>query len=300
MNIQGCYTALVTPFKNGEIDWKTLDILLNKQIEAKVNGIVPMGTTGESPTVSTKEHSKIIERTIEKVEGISQVIAGTGANSTEEALELTSEAKKAGADASLQVTPYYNKPTAEGLYRHFSTIADKAGLPIILYNVPGRSGIPIPIDTIVKLAENPNIVAVKEAGGSVDRVSEILSRCDITVLSGDDPLTLPMMSVGASGVISVASNILPAEITELTSEALKGNFSQARKIHYRLYKLFQDIFIETNPLPVKTALAMMGLIEEEFRLPLCEMQEANKKQLKQTLVELGNCGIKELQNCFSN
>ena len=288
MELKGVYTALVTPFRNGEVDYAALTALLEAQIAGKVAGVVPVGTTGESPTLTPEEHIKVIAKTVEIVNGRCQVIAGSGANSTAEEVLLTKEAKAAGADASLQVTPYYNKPTPEGLYRHFSEVADKTGMPIVLYNVPGRAGVPIPVDVIARLAANPLMVAVKEAGGSVDRVSEILDVCDITVLSGDDSLTLPMMSVGAKGIISVASNIIPGELSEMVALALKGDFVAAKAYHAKYYKLFRNLFIESNPIPVKAAMAMLKLIALEYRLPMCELTAAHNEVLKNTLVD---CGI---------
>jgi len=287
MELRGVYTALVTPFKDGQVDWQCLRKLVEFQVQGNVAGIVPVGTTGESPTLSCKEHLKVIETVIEVANGRCQIIAGTGANSTEEAIELTIEAKKLGADATLQVSPYYNKPTQEGLYRHFSVIADKVGLPVMLYNVPGRSGVAIAESTVARLAKNPKIVAIKEAAGSVDRVSAILDLCDITVLSGDDSLTLPMMSVGAAGVVSVASNLIPAELTEMVESYANGNIAEALKLHQKYYGLFRDLFIETNPIPVKAAMAMTGLLHEEYRLPLCEMSEANREKLLATVKKCG-------------
>ena len=288
MLLQGVYTALVTPFKNGKVDWQAFEKLLEAQIAGKVAGVVPVGTTGESPTLSNEEHIEVIARTVEIINGRCQVIAGTGANSTEEAIYLTREAKAAGADATLQVTPYYNKPTQEGIYRHFSSIADETGLPVVLYNVPGRAGVPIATDTIARLSSNPLMVAVKEAGGSVDRVSEILDLCDITVLSGDDSLTLPMISVGAKGIISVASNLIPGELSEMVEAALNGDFATALKAHRKYYPLFRNLFIESNPIPVKAAMGMTGAITPEYRLPLCEMSAAHAEILKKTLQD---CGI---------
>ena len=288
MLLQGVYTALVTPFRNGEVDWKAFEQLLEAQVAGKVAGVVPVGTTGESPTLSNEEHIEVIARTVEIINGRCQVIAGSGANSTEEAIYLTREAKAAGADATLQVTPYYNKPTQEGIYRHFSTVAEKTGLPVVLYNVPGRAGVPIATETIARLSANPLMVAVKEAGGSVDRVSQIADSCDITVLSGDDGLTLPMMAVGATGVISVASNIIPAELTEMVSAANAGDFGKALQYHRKYYRLFCDLFIESNPIPVKAAMAMKGMIDLEYRLPLCELSAAHAEVLRQTLTD---CGI---------
>lgn len=288
MLLQGVYTALVTPFSNGKIDWKAFETLLENQVAGKVAGVVPVGTTGESPTLSTEEHIQVIARTVEIINGRCQVIAGTGANSTEEAIHLTREAKAAGADATLQVTPYYNKPTQEGIYRHFTTIADQTGLPVVLYNVPGRAGVPIATDTIARLSAHPLMVAVKEAGGSVDRVSEILDLCDITVLSGDDSLTLPMISVGAKGIISVASNLIPGELTAMVDAALAGDFKTAREAHRKYYPLFRNLFIESNPIPVKAAMGMTGAITPEYRLPLCEMSAPHAEVLKKTLQD---CGI---------
>lgn len=288
MQLTGVYTALVTPFSNGEVDYAKLSELVEIQIAAGVDGIVPVGTTGESPTLSYSEHQKVIEKVIEATGKRCKIIAGTGANSTAEAVELTKHAKAAGADASLQVTPYYNKPTQEGLYRHFATVADEAELPVVLYNVPGRSGVPIAVDTIAKLSENDNIVAVKEAGGSAERVSQILDICDITVLSGDDALTLPMMAVGAKGVISVASNIIPAQMKAMVDAFAANDAEKAMDIHLKYYCLFRDQFIETNPIPIKTALALAGVIKEEFRLPICEISAANREKL---IASLNRCGI---------
>ncbi len=286
MKFSGTITALVTPFnKDGSVDYKALGALIDEQIAGGIDGICPVGTTGESPTLLMEEHGKVISFVAERVNKRAKVIAGTGGNSTYEALHLTREALEMGVDGSLQVCPYYNKPNQEGLYRHYMEVAD-VGLPIILYNVPGRSGKEIAIETIAKLSKHENIVAVKEAAGSVPRVSAILDACDIDVLSGDDMLLVPMISVGACGVISVASNVIPAQITELTHLALNGDFIKAQAIHKKLYRLFRDLFIDTNPIPVKAALAMMGKIEEVYRLPLCEMSDSAKAQLRQTLSEL--------------
>lgn len=287
MNFSGCYTAIVTPFLNGEVDWATLETLVEAQIAGGVTGLLPVGTTGESPSLGYEDHMKVIEFVVKKVDGRCQIIAGTGANSTAEAIMLTKQAKDLGVDATLQVTPYYNKPTQEGLYRHFMAVAEAVDLPIILYNVPGRSGVPIAIETVERLAKHPNIQAVKEAAGSVDRVSQILDVCDITVISGDDALTLPMICVGATGVISVASNVIPAAMSELCKLALAGDFAEALKIHKKYYTFFCDEFIETNPIPIKAAMAMMGLIQEEYRLPMCEISEANRATLKATMQKSG-------------
>lgn len=288
MNFSGCYTAIVTPFCNGVVDYETMAKLIEMQIEGNVSGIVPVGTTGESPSLGYDDHMKVIEFTVKQVSGRCQVIAGTGANSTEEAVMLTKQAKDLGADASLQVTPYYNKPTQEGLYQHFLTVAEEVDLPVVLYNVPGRSGVEISIETVKRLSVHKNIQAIKEAAGSVDRVSQVLNSCDLTVLSGDDALTLPMMSVGATGVISVASNIIPAQMSELCAAVNSGDFAKALEIHRKYYQFFCDEFIETNPIPVKAALAMAGLIKEEYRLPMCEIGSANRTTLKNTMKA---CGI---------
>jgi 4-hydroxy-tetrahydrodipicolinate synthase len=283
--LQGTYTAIVTPFTaDGNVDFDKFRELIDIQADAGIDGIVPVGTTGESPSLNYEEHNQIIETAIEAANGRMQVIAGTGANSTREAVALTEHALKAGADATLQVTPYYNKPNQEGLFMHFSAVAD-LGLPVVLYNVPGRTSREIAIDTIVKLSEHPHVTAVKEAGGSVDRVSDILDRCDITVLSGDDSLTLPMMSVGARGLISVASNIAPRPLVELTHLALEGKWDEALAIHRKYYRLFCDIFIDTNPIPIKAAMAMAGIIEDVYRLPLCKLSDDKKTVLKATLAK---------------
>lgn len=283
---QGAYTAVVTPFnKKGEVDYSKLRELIERQIKGGVDGIVPVGTTGESPTLDYDEHRKVIETAVETCNQRIKVIAGTGANSTREAIELTRFAAEIGADGTLQVTPYYNKPNQEGLFRHFSEVAD-IGLPVVLYNVPGRTCAEIAVDTVARLAEHPKITTIKEAGGSVLRVSQILARCNICVLSGDDPLTVPMMAVGAKGVISVASNIAPEMVAEMVHSALAGNWAKATGLHRKCFRLFSDIFLDTNPIPVKAAMAMMGLIEEVYRLPLCPMSKPLKDKLADCLREL--------------
>jgi 4-hydroxy-tetrahydrodipicolinate synthase len=285
--LQGAHTAIVTPFnKNGSVDYVRYRKLIEFQIENGIDGIVPVGTTGESPTLNNDEHMKVIEETVKSVNGRVLVIAGTGANSTAEAVELTKLAKKLGVDATLQVTPYYNKPNQEGLYRHFSTVAD-IGLPVVLYNVPGRTAREIAIETVARLANHPNVVAVKEAGGKVERVKQTLDVCDLEVLSGDDALALPMMRDGAIGVISVASNVVPGAVASLIHAALEGNWKAAEALHNRYVKLFDAMFIDTNPIPVKAALAMMGKIKEVYRLPLCEMSEADKESLRKVMVANG-------------
>ncbi len=289
MELKGVYTAIATPFnKDGGVDYGKFEALIEMQIRGGVSGILPVGTSGESPTLNMEEHSKVISTAVRVAAGRCKIMAGSGANCTAEAIELTKRAKEDGADCSLQVTPYYNKPTQEGLYRHFSTIADTCDIPIVLYNVPGRTGIPIAVETIARLASNPNVLGVKEAGGSVDRVSEILDACETSVMCGDDSLTVPMMSVGAKGVISVASNVIPAEMQALCDACEAGDFATALAIHKKYYKLFRHLFIESNPIPVKAALAMMGLIEEEYRLPLCPLAAKNREILAATMK---GCGL---------
>lgn len=287
MAFSGTITALVTPFdKGGNVDWPRLAALVEEQVAAGIDGIVPVGTSGESPTLSMQEHGKVIEFVAGKVAGRTKVIAGTGANSTAEAIHLTREAKAMGVDGTLQVCPYYNKPNQEGLYRHFMEVAG-IGLPVVLYNVPGRTGREISVDTVARLSKHEAVVAVKEASGSVQRVSAILDACGIDVLCGDDMLTVPMMSVGARGVISVASNVIPAEMVELTHAALGGDFARARSIHERFYRLFRDLFIDVNPIPVKAALAMLGKVEEVYRLPLCPLSDKDREALRATLHGIG-------------
>ena len=289
MTISGTITALVTPFNKDEsVDYGHLKAIVEEQTAAGIEGICSVGTTGESPTLSHEEHHKVIEKTIEYAQGKCLIVAGSGSNSTAEAVSLTKAAiAYGGAGASLQVTPYYNKPNPEGMYRHFMTVAD-LGLPVILYNVPGRSGKEIPLDIVARLAKHPNIVAIKEAAGSVERVSAIKHLCpDFTVLSGDDSLALPMMSVGASGVISVASNVIPKEMGDMIRLALKGDFVAARKYHEKYYQLFHDLFIDANPVMVKEAMAILGKCEATLRLPLCETTDKNREQMKKTLTSIG-------------
>ena len=282
----GTYTAIVTPFKNGEVDDAALERLVKIQVRAGVDGIVPVGTTGESPTVDYAEHINIIALAVKFAAGKIKVLAGTGANSTAEAVYLTGEAEKAGADGSLQVAPYYNKPTQEGLFQHFREIARKTKLPIVLYSIPGRCGVEIGVDTVRRLAkECKNIVGIKEAGGNADCVSQLRAALgpQFDILSGDDSLTLPFMAVGAQGVISVASNVAPREVSQMVEAFANGQTKKAFQLHQKLYSLFKDLFIETNPVPVKAALAMMGQIEEEYRLPLVPMCAKNRETLRNTL-----------------
>ena len=288
----GTYTALVTPFRNGKVDHATLKSLVQAQVRAGVDGVVPVGTTGESPTLDYEEHIEVIQRTVEYADGRIRVIAGTGGNSTSEAIYLTKGAEEAGADASLQVAPYYNKPTPEGLFQHFKAVAKDTKLPIVLYSIPGRCGIEIGVETTRRLAaECPNIVGMKEAGGNADRVSQLRAALGdgFTILSGDDSLTLPFMAVGADGVISVASNVIPREVARMVRAFASGRLAEAQKLHRTFYPLFKDLFIETNPVPVKAALAMLGMVKEEYRLPLVPMNLKNRETLSATLKR---CGIR--------
>jgi len=284
---KGSMVALVTPFLNGKVDEAKLRELVEFHIQSKTDAISPCGTTGESPTLSHEEHKRVIQIVVEQAKKRVPVIAGTGSNATDEAVDLTRFAKRAGADAALMVCPYYNKPTQEGVYRHFEKVAKEADIPIVLYNIPGRTGINMAPETIARLSKIETIVAVKEAAGSLDQVSQILSLCDITVLSGDDSLTLPMMSVGAKGVISVVANIVPKDVVALTHHALDGAFEKAREFHYKLLPLCKVLFIETNPIPVKTAMETLGMIKGELRLPLCGMAEGHLAQLKKALIDYG-------------
>lgn len=289
-NFTGTYTAIVTPFKGDGFDDAAFKRLIDAQIKAGIDGIVPAGTTGESPTLDYEEHIAVIESAVLYAEGKIKVLAGTGGNSTSEAIYLTKAAEEAGADGSLQVAPYYNKPTQEGLFQHFRAVARSVRFPIVLYSIPGRCGVEIGVDTTVRLArECRNIVGIKEAGGNADRVSQLRSALgpQFTVLSGDDSLTLPFMAVGAQGVISVASNVVPREVARMVKAFARGDIATARRIHHQLYPLFKDLFIETNPVPVKAALAMQGHITEEYRLPLVAMNSANRAQLRSTMKACG-------------
>jgi len=285
----GTYTAVVTPFRDGKIDEAALERLIKAQIKARVDGIVIVGTTGESPTVNPEEHIRLIKLAVKYAAGKIKVIAGTGGNSTAEAIYLTQAAESAGADGSLQVAPYYNKPNQEGLFQHFQAIARATKLPILLYSIPGRCGIEIGVETVKRLATCPNIVGIKEAGGNPDRVSQLRAALGpkFTILCGDDALTLSFMAVGAQGVISVASNVMPRAVARMVTMFANGWTKQALDLHYRLYPLFKALFLETNPGPVKAALAMMGQIEEELRLPLVPMEGANREKLRGVLERLG-------------
>jgi len=284
----GAMVALITPFQDGKIDFQTLDELIDFQLEGGIDGIVPVGTTGESPTLSHAEHKQVIERVVKTVSGQVPVIAGAGSNSTAEAIELTEFSKKVGADATLQVGPYYNKPTQEGFYQHFKAIAEEVDLPIVLYNIPGRCGAGMTPETIARLAELENIVAIKEASGSLDQASEIMTRCDLTIISGDDSLTLPLASVGGKGVISVVANIVPADVKAMTDLILEGDFVSALKWHKKLFMLCKSMLtLATNPIPIKAAMAILNMASEELRLPMTPLEENKKVILEQTLKDYG-------------
>lgn len=285
----GAMTALVTPFQDGEVDFETLDELVNFQLESGIDGIVPVGTTGESPTLSHDEHKKVVERVVKAAGGEVPVIAGAGSNSTDEAIDLTAFAKKVGADATLQVCPYYNKPMQEGFYQHFKTVAEEVDLPIVLYNIPGRcGGTGLSVETVARLSEIENIVAIKEATGSLDMASAIANACDITIISGDDSLTLPICAVGGKGVISVVANIVPADVKAMTDLILEGDFVQARKWHNKLFALSKNMLsLATNPIPIKAAMAMLDMAPEEVRLPMTVLEEGKKEVLRRALKEYG-------------
>lgn len=288
----GTFTAIVTPFKGGGIDERALKRIIDFQVRGGVDGIVPVGTTGESPTVNYDEHVRIIALSVQFAAKRIKVLAGTGGNSTSEAIYLTQKAQETGADGTLQVAPYYNKPTQDGLFQHFREVARKTKLPVMLYSIPGRCGVEIGIETVKRLARAcPNIIGIKEAGGNPDRVSQLRAALgpEFQIVSGDDALTLPFMAVGAQGVISVASNIIPKQVSQMTEAFASGRVKDALKIHQAYYPLFKDLFVETNPGPVKAALAMMGYIEEEYRLPLVRMTSSNRAILKKTMK---SCGLK--------
>jgi len=286
--IKGSIVAIVTPFKKGKVDEKALGKLIDWHIEQGTNAIVPCGTTGESATLDYEEHYGVVRFTVEAVNGRVPVIAGTGANSTDETIMITKEAKKAGADAALVVAPYYNKPTQEGLYLHYKKVADAVRMPLVLYNVPGRTSVNILPATVARLAGVKNIVAIKEATGDMKQVSEVIRLCGdrITVLSGDDFTTLPLLALGGKGTISVSANVAPGYVARMCSLWEEGRLEEARKMHYKLEPLNAAMFFETNPIPVKTALALMGRIREEFRLPLCGMAASNKDRLKKVLKDM--------------
>jgi len=285
---KGCFVAIVTPFKEGKVDEESLRGLIHFCLDKGIDGIVPCGTTGESPVLSFEEHKRVIQITAEEVKGKVPVIAGTGSNNTKEAVELTNFAKEVGVDATLVITPYYNKPTPRGMEAHYERL-NEIGVPIIIYNVPSRTGVNIPPETVGKLSRLKNIVGIKEASGNIDQISSIisLSENDFSVLSGNDSHTLPLLSLGGVGVISVVANIVPQDMTQMVKAYLEKNIEKAKELHYKLYPLCRAMFIETNPLPVKTALAKMGMIEKEWRLPLVGMKEENEKKLEKVLSDYG-------------
>src|SRR5665213_425507 len=289
---QGAMTAMVTPFREGKLDEARLREHVEFQLKGGIDGLVPVGTTGESPTLDFKEHARVLELTVQFAKGRVPVIAGTGANSTSEAMELHQIAKRVGATACLSVNPYYNKPSQEGLYRHFMTLGERVDLPIVLYNIPGRTGITMSAQTVARLHEKGRgrIVAIKEATGSLDLASEIASLCDITILSGDDSLTVPLMSIGAKGVISVASNLLPAQIKAMTQAALDGDFASARAIHHKLFPFIRALFLDGNPAGIKHAMKLAGRDTGELRLPLWEANDAAKKTIGELSAKVGAVG----------
>jgi 4-hydroxy-tetrahydrodipicolinate synthase len=283
----GAMTALVTPFSAGKVDESRLRQQIDYQIRGGIDGLVPVGTTGESPTLDFPEHKRVIELTVQAASGRVPVIAGTGGNATTEALELHTFAKEAGAAASMSVNPYYNKPSQEGLYRHFMTLADRVDLPIVLYNIPGRTGISMTPQTVQRLHAHTNIVAIKEASGSLDICSEIMSLCPITVLSGDDSLTVPMMSLGATGVISVLANLMPSRVKAIVQTCREGNFTQAAKLHHALFGLTKSLFLDGNPVGIKYAMKLAGMDSGELRLPLWEASQATQKAIEHHMKEAG-------------
>ncbi|MCX8084962.1 MAG: 4-hydroxy-tetrahydrodipicolinate synthase [Calditerrivibrio sp.] len=285
---KGAITALVTPMKDGMVDEEKLRNLVEFQIENGISGLVPCGTTGEAATLSYEEHMKVIEIVVDQAKKRVPVIAGTGSNSTHETIYLTEFAKKVGCEAALVVTPYYNKPTQKGLYEHYKAVAEAVDIPLVLYNVPGRTAVNMLPETVIKLSKINNIVAVKEASGSLDQVSEIIAGVDANfdVLSGDDSMTIPMMALGGKGVISVASNIAPKEVSTMVECWLNGKIEEAKRLHLKLFPLFKGIFLETNPIPVKKALYLMGIIENDIRLPLVEMTPEGTEKLRKILIDL--------------
>ena len=285
----GSMVALVTPFKEGKVDWQSLEDLVEFHIKNGTNGIVPCGTTGESATLDHKEHHEVIERVIKAVNKRVPVIAGTGSNSTAEGVALTKGAEKAGADGALMISPYYNRPTQEGIYQHYKKVAESVGIPIIVYNIPGRTGSKIEPETLARLAEIKNIAGVKEATGSVDQAIDVIRLCgdNLAVYSGEDSLTFSLMALGGKGVISTVANVAPKEMSQLTDACLKGNWESGRKLQLKLIPLIRSVFLETNPIPIKTALALMGKCTSELRLPLTPMSEGNLKKLQQEMAEFG-------------
>ena len=285
---QGSFVALVTPFRDGQVDRRDLEALVDHQIERGTQGIVPCGTTGESATLSHDEHELVIGTVVERAAGRVPVLAGTGSNSTDEAIRLTRFAQKAGADGALLITPYYNRPTQHGLVAHFRAVAEATEIPLVLYNVPSRTGVNMLPETVIECSRIPRVVGIKEASGSIDQTVEILRECDLDVLSGDDSLTLPLMAVGARGVISVVANVAPRKMSELVASATRGDYDTARALHLELFPLFKRLFCETNPIPVKAAVAMRGLITEEIRLPLTPLSDRYREDLRRLVTELAD------------
>jgi len=287
---QGSFVAMVTPFQNGKVDEAKLKELVEFHITNGTDGLIPCGTTGESPTLSHDEHHRVVELVIEAARGRIRVVAGTGSYSTSDAIEMTRHAERAGAAGALVVNPYYNKPTQEGLYRHFRAVAESVSIPVLVYNIQGRTAINVETDTMARLARDvKNIVGVKEASGSLDQMSQVIAACgpDFSVLSGDDNITLPLLAIGGSGVVSVIANIVPRETAELVHAALDGDWKRARDLHYRLFPLARAAFLETNPIPIKEAMALAGMLEPEFRLPMCRMSDANREKLRAILKPYG-------------
>jgi 4-hydroxy-tetrahydrodipicolinate synthase len=287
---QGSFVAMVTPFRNGKVDEAKLRELVEFHVTNGTDGLIPCGTTGESPTLSHDEHHRVVELVIEAARGRIRVVAGTGSYSTSDAIEMTKHAERAGAAGALVVNPYYNKPTQEGLYRHFRAVAESVAIPILVYNIQGRTAINVETDTMARLARDvKNIVGVKEASGSLDQMSQVIAACgpDFSVLSGDDNITLPLLAIGGSGVVSVIANIVPRETADLVHAALDGDWKRARDLHFRLFPLARAAFLETNPIPIKEAMAMAGMLEPEFRLPMCRMSDANREKLRAILKPYG-------------
>ena len=283
---QGSFVAMVTPFRNGKVDEAKLRELVEFHIAHGTDGLIPCGTTGESPGLTHDEHRRIVEVVIEAARGRIRVVAGTGSNSTAEAIELTKHAERAGAAGALVVNPYYNKPTQEGLYRHFRAVAESVAIPILVYNIQSRTAVNVETETLARLVRDvASVVGVKEASGSLDQMSQVIAACgpDFSVLSGDDNITLPLLAIGGSGVVSVIANIVPRETADLVHAALDGDWKRARDLHYRLFPLARAAFLETNPIPIKEAMAMAGMLEPEFRLPMCRMSDANREKLRAIL-----------------
>lgn len=289
MNFSGCMVALVTPFKGNKVDWESLEGLVEFHIENGIHGIVPCGTTGESATLTHQEHNEVVEAVVKYVKKRVAVIAGTGSNSTQEAIDFTRSAEKAGADGALMISPYYNRPTQEGIYQHYKKVASEVHIPLIIYNIPSRTGSKIEPETLARLAEVKNIAGVKEATGSIDQAIEVLRLCGggLEVYSGEDSLTFSLMALGGKGVISTAANVAPREMSQLTRACFEGDWEKGRSIQFQLIPLIRSLFIETNPIPVKTALSLMGKCRGDLRLPMTQMAEPNVKKLQKAMSDFG-------------